>query len=199
MDSDIPHLDINELHKHIGWYIALAVAMMILGVLAIVAPLAATFAFEQLAGVAFAVGGIILVIHAFKWRVSEKFFFSLFLGLLYFAFGILLLAYPLNGILTLTIALCAFFFVAGVLKIINAFRIRPSAPWGWVLFSGLLSLFLSLLILLGMPVTALWTVGLIVGIDLLFSGMAMLMMMLGVRKAFGSGQSFCLGGECYSF
>ncbi len=199
MDSNIPHRDIHDLHKNIGWYIALAAGMMILGVFAIVAPFAATFALERLAGVAFAVGGIILVIHAFRWRIFERFFFSFILGLVYFAFGILLLAYPLTGVLTLTIALSAFFFAVGVLKIINAFRIHPSAPWGWVLFSGLLSLFLSFLILLGMPVTALWTVGLIVGIDLLFSGMAMLMMMLAVRKAFGSGQSFCLGGECYSF
>ena len=199
MDSNIPYRDINELHKNIGWYIALAVGMMILGVFAIVAPFAATFALEQLAGVAFAVGGIILVIHAFRWRISERFFFSLILGILYFAFGIFLLAYPLTGMLSLTIALGAFFFVAGVLKIINAFRIRPSSTWGWVLFSGLISLFLSFLIMAGMPLTALWAVGLIVGIDLLFSGLAMLMMMLAVRKAFGSRQAFCLGGECYSF
>jgi len=199
VDSNIPHRDINELHKNIGWYIALAVGMMVLGVFAIATPFAATLALEQLAGVAFAVGGIILVIHAFKWRISERFFFSFILGILYFACGIFLLAYPLTGMLTVTIALGTFFFVVGVLKIINAFRIRPSSPWGWVLFSGLLSLFLSGLIMVGMPLTALWAVGLIVGIDLLFSGMAMLMMMLAVRKAFGSGQSFCLGGECYSF
>ena len=199
MDTNIPYRDINELHKNIGWYIALAVGMMVLGVLAIIAPLAATFALEQLAGVALAVGGIILVVHAFKWRISERFFLSLILGILYFASGILLLAYPLTGILSLTIALGAFFFVVGVLKIINAFRIRPSSPWGWVLFSGLMSLFLSFLIMVGMPLTALWAVGLIVGIDLLFSGLSMLMMMLAVRKAFGSRQAFCLGGECYSF
>ena len=72
MDSNIPHRDINELHKNIGWYIALAVGMMVLGIFAIVAPFAATFALERLAGVAFAVGGIILVVHAFRWRISRK-------------------------------------------------------------------------------------------------------------------------------
>ena len=199
MDTNIIHRDINELHKNIGWYIALAVGMMILGVLAIIAPLAATLALEQLAGVAFSVGGIIMVIHAFKWKISERLFFSLILGILYFASGIILLAYPLTGMLTLTIALGALFLVAGVLKIINAFRIRPSSTWGWVLFSGLMSLFLSFLIMAGMPLTALWVVGLIVGIDLVFSGLAMLMITLAVRKAFGNKQAFCLGGECYSF
>jgi len=199
VDTNIIHRDINELHKNIGWYIALAVGMMILGVLAIIAPLAATLALEQLAGVAFSVGGIIMVIHAFKWKISERLFFSLILGILYFASGIILLAYPLTGMLTLTIALGALFLVAGVLKIINAFRIRPSSTWGWVLFSGLMSLFLSFLIMAGMPLTALWVVGLIVGIDLVFSGLAMLMITLAVRKAFGNKQAFCLGGECYSF
>jgi uncharacterized membrane protein HdeD (DUF308 family) len=199
VDTNIIHRDINKLHKNIGWYIALAVGMMILGVLAIIAPLAATLALEQLAGLAFAVGRIIMVIHAFKWKISERLFFSLILGILYFASGIILLAYPLTGMLTLTIALGAFFFVAGVLKIINAFRIRPSSTWGWVLFSGLMSLFLSFLIMAGMPLTALWVVGLIVGIDLVFSGLAMFMITLAVRKAFSNKQAFCLGGECYSF
>ena len=91
MDSDTDRLNIDELHKNLGWYIALSIGIIILGVFAILAPFAASFAVESLAGIAFAAGGIILVIHAFRWTISERFFFSLFLGILYFAFGILLL------------------------------------------------------------------------------------------------------------
>ncbi len=199
MNSDIIHRDINELHNNVGWFIAFAITMMALGVLAILAPFAATFAVEQLAGIAFAAGGIILVIHAFRWRISERFFFSLFIGLIYFAFGIYLIAYPLSGVLALTAALATFYFVVGVIKVINAFRIRPTAQWGWVLVSGLVSIFLSAIIWTGMPVTALWAVGLIVGIDLLFSGMAFLMLMLAVRSAFEKKETLCIGGECYSY
>jgi uncharacterized membrane protein HdeD (DUF308 family) len=173
--------------------------MMVLGVFAVLAPYVATFAIEQMAGVAFAAGGIILAIHAFKWRISERFFFSFVLGLLYFAFGIYLLAYPLSGALALTMALAVFFFAVGVFKIINAFRIRPSSSWGCVLFSGLVSVFISAVILAGMPLTALWAVGLIIGIDLVFSGLALLMVLLAVRSAFGRKEPFCIGGECYSF
>ncbi|MGO9777420.1 MAG: DUF308 domain-containing protein, partial [Terracidiphilus sp.] len=54
----------------------------------------------------------------------------------YFAFGIYLIAYPLSGVLALTAALATFYFVVGVIKVINAFRIRPTAQWGWVLVSG---------------------------------------------------------------
>ncbi len=198
-DVNIRHLDIHELHKNLGWYIAFAIAMMILGILAIVAPVAATFAVERLAGIAFAVGGILLVIHAFKWRISERFFFTFILGAIYFAFGIFLLAYPLGGTLTLTMMLGAFLFVSGVIKIVNAFRIHPSSIWGWVLLSGLISLFLSIVILAGMPLTALWVVGLIVGIDIMFGGLAMLMVMLAVRNAFERHETFCIGDDCYSF
>ena len=156
VDTDIAHRDINELHRSLGWYIALAIAMMVLGFFAILAPFVATFAVEQLAGIAFAAGGIILAIHAFKWRISERFFFSFILGLLYFAFGIYLLAYPFSGAVTLTMALAVFFLAVGVFKAVNAFRIRPSSNWGWVYFSGLVSIFLSIVIWAGMPLKALW-------------------------------------------
>jgi uncharacterized membrane protein HdeD (DUF308 family) len=199
MDAGIIHRDINELHKNLGWFIAFAVAIMVLGFLAIIAPYTATFAVEQLAGITFAAGGIILVIHAFRWKISERFFFSLFLGLIYFAFGIYLIAHPLSGVLALTVALAVFYFVVGVIKIINAFRIRPTSQWGWVLVSGLVSILLSAVIWAGMPLTALWAVGLIVGIDLVFCGLAFLMLMLAVRSAFDRKETLCIGGECYSY
>lgn len=191
--------NINELHDKLGWYIALAIGIMALGILAIIAPLAATFAFEQLAGIAFTIGGIIMVVHAFRWKLSERFFFSLILGLFYLAFGIYLLVFPLGGVFTLTAALAIFFFAVGLVKIINAFRIRPSSQWGWLLLSGLISIVLSVLIWAGMPLSALWVIGVIVGIDLLFFGLAMLMLMLAVRKSFEKKEPFCIGGDCYTF
>ncbi len=95
-------------------------------------------------------------------------------------------------------ALALFYLAVGVVKIINAFRIRPSSKWGWVFISGLVSVLLSVIIWGGMPLTALWAVGLIIGIDLVFSGLALLMLMLAVRSAFDRRQTFCIGGECYS-
>jgi len=199
VDTNIAYRDINELHRNLGWYIALAIAMMVLGVFAIFVPYVATFAIEQVAGVAFAVGGIILVIHALKWKISERFFFSLILGLLYFAFGILLLAYPLTGVLTLTVALAVFYFVVGILKVVNAFRISPASHWGWMLLSGLISILLAGIIWAAMPLSSLWAIGLIVGIDLVFSGMGLLMIMIAVRRAFERKEKFCIGDQCYSF
>ncbi len=199
MDTELGHKDINEIHNHLGWYIALAAGMIVLGIFAIFVPFLATLALEQLAGILFAVGGIILIVHAFRWRISERFFVSFFLGLIYFAFGILLLAYPLSGMLTLTLALGIFFLFTGIYKIYGAYRMRPAPGWGWALFSGIVSLLLSVFIWGGLPLTALWVIGLIVGIDLMISGWALLMIMMAVRTAFNRHEAYCIGGECFSF
>jgi uncharacterized membrane protein HdeD (DUF308 family) len=198
MEPDIAHRDISELHRKFWWHIALSIGIIIVGVFAVMVPLAATVAVESLAGIAFAAGGIILVIHSFRWRTGERLFLSLLLGLIYFAFGILLLAYPLTGIITLTMALALFLFVAGIVKIVNAFRMRPSHIWGWALLSGIVSLLLSLVIWAGLPLTALWVIGLIVGIDLIFAGFSLLMITLAVRRAVADKETFCIGKVCYS-
>ncbi len=199
MEINMANNDIDELRKNLGWYIALSIAMIIVGVLAIVVPLAATIAIELLAGAAFAVSGIILVIHAFRWHAYERIFFSLLLGILYFAFGIFLMANPLTGVVALTLAIALFFLAAGVVKTVNAFRMRPSSIWGWALLSGIVSILLSVIIFAGMPLTALWAIGLIVGIDLMFGGFSLLMIMLAVRRAIDTRETFCIGrGECYS-
>jgi len=198
MELNIAHRDMNELYKMVWWYIALAIGMIIVGVFAVIVPIAATVAIEWLAGIAFAVGGIILVIHSFRWKAGERLFLSLILGLTYFAFGIFLMAYPLSGMLTLTIAFAIFFFVAGIFKIINAFRMRPFSIWGWALLSGIVSLLLSFIIWAGMPLTALWVIGLIVGIDLIFAGFSLLMITLVVRRAVARKETFCIGNVCYS-
>jgi uncharacterized membrane protein HdeD (DUF308 family) len=198
VDLNIVHRDINELHKDLGWYIALAIVMILAGLFAIFVPFAATVATTYLAGIAFAVGGIIFVIHAFRWRSTERLLLTFLLGLIYFAFGIFLMIKPLAGILTLTMALAFFFAAAGVIKIINAFRMRPSSIWGWALLSGIVSVLLAIIIWAGMPLTALWTIGLIVGIDLFFAGISLLMLTLAVRRAVDRSETFCIGNECYS-
>jgi uncharacterized membrane protein HdeD (DUF308 family) len=81
---------------------------------------------------------------------------------------------PATGIITLTIFLAAFFIVQGILECGMAFRMRPQSGWGWMLFSGIIALLLGILIFAGLPGTALWAIGLLVGINLLSSGIAYL-------------------------
>ena len=128
----------------------------------------------------------------------RKFLMDFVLSLLYLLSGLLLLAYPLTGVFTLTLFLAAFFLAEGVFKLIHAFRMRPAARWGWIVFSGVISLILGFLVLAGLPLTAFWAIGLVVGIDLIFGGWSIIMLSMAVRSAARRGERFCIGGECYS-
>jgi uncharacterized membrane protein HdeD (DUF308 family) len=90
------------------------------------------------------------------------------------ASGIILLIFPLAGVITLTMFLAAYFVAAGILKAIYALQHRGMSGWGWALGSGLISIALGVLIWSGFPGTALWALGLIVGIDLIFYGWALI-------------------------
>lgn len=182
----------------IGWRLALGIGMMLLGIISFMLPFVTTIAVTTLAGLVIALGGIMLFIHAFRWKVSARFFINLFLGLLYFAFGAILVVYPLTGALTLTILLTAFLLATGVIKIVDAVRMRPARNWGWLLFSGILSAALGLLIWAGLPITAFWALGVIVAIDLIFSGLSLVMISLAMCNADRSGESYCIGNVCYS-
>jgi uncharacterized membrane protein HdeD (DUF308 family) len=196
--SNVDHRTLNELERNTGWFLALGIGLVILGTFAIFVPLVATFAIENLVGLLFVIGGIMHIVHAFRWRMSQRFFMDLAISVLYLVFGILLLAYPLTGVLTLTLFLAVFFLVEGVFKLFLAFRMRPASRWGWMVFSGVISLILGFFILAGLPLTAFWAVGLIVGIDLIFGGWSVIMLSMAVRSAVRNGERFCIGGECYS-
>jgi uncharacterized membrane protein HdeD (DUF308 family) len=99
---------------------------------------------------------------------------TLLLAILTLASGIILLVFPLAGLITLTMFLAAYFIAAGILKVIHALQRRGIPGWGWALVSGLISIALGVLIWSGFPGTALWVLGVIIGIDLIFYGWALI-------------------------
>jgi len=179
--NEVMH-DTSELKDHLAWFIGLGIGLVVLGIFAVTVPLIATFAVESLIGILFIIGGIMMIVHAFKWRKKHSFITDTIIGVIYVAAGLLFLAYPVHG----------------VFKIIHALRMRQESRWGWVLFSGILSLVLGILLLAGLPLTAFWAPGLIVGIDLIFTGSSLLMVSLAVRKHIFRGEVFCIWGECYA-
>ncbi len=189
--------DASEVNDNLGWFIGLGIGLIILGWLAIFVPFASTFAIETFVGILFAVGGIMHIIHAFRWKTSGRFVSDLFLGIIYLISGLWLLAYPLTGVFTLTFVLSILFFIEGIFKIIQSARTRNSSGWVWMIFSGTVSVILALIIWAGFPLTAFWTIGLLVGIDLIFNGWSVVMIALAARASFRQGQRFCIGGECF--
>lgn len=150
-----------------------AVFFMLLGLAAIALPHVFTLGFELLIGSLFVVGGIVQLIRLFQSWDAPGFWGTLFSALLNLVIGCLLLFYPLVGVLSLTYLLIAYFLIDGITKIYYAFQLKRFEKWGWIVFSGILSLILAALILTGLPGTAVWALGLLIGINMFFFGFSL--------------------------
>ena len=157
------------------WFHGAGIVLIILGAVAIAVPLAASIAIEILFGWIFILGGVVTVVHSFRALNSGKCILRLISGVLYLAVGIMFMAYPLKGVLTLALLLAAVFMFEGIIKISLAVQLRPKPNWGWMLASGIAALVLSFMIFSGYPGSAAWMLGLLVGLNLVFSGWTMLM------------------------
>ncbi len=158
------------------WFLGAGVILILLGGAAISVPLAASVAIEVLFGWIFVLSGVVTIVHSFRALSSGKCILRLLSGILYLAIGIMFLVYPMQGVLTLTLLLAILFMFEGVMKIAVAVQLRPMPNWGWMLASGTAALILAAIIFSGYPGSAAWILGLLVGINLIFSGWTMLML-----------------------
>ncbi len=159
--------------KNMG--LGVSILAIVLGIAAILLPSFSTLVVETwLAFILISVGAG-NTFYAIKTR-PEGFGWQIFLGILYIGTGILLLVSPLGGALTLTLLLGSFFLTEGVFESIMAFKLRPQKNWGWVLANGIITIGLGLLVWLGWPQDAFWTIGTLVGISVLSTGVSRLML-----------------------
>jgi uncharacterized membrane protein HdeD (DUF308 family) len=137
-----------------------------------------------LLGWLFLVSGILGLITTFWMRHAPGFWWSLLSAVLAIVVGAVLLASPLTGAFSLTLVLVAFFLVEGAVSIMFALdhKRELSGQWGWMLVSGIIDLGLAIMIFAGLPSTAAWAVGLLVGINMIFGGTALIAMALHARK-----------------
>src|SRR5262249_49331884 len=124
------------------------------------------------------------LITTFWAKAAPGFWWSLISALLALAAGVVLLLRPVSGALSLTLVLIVFFIVEGVASIMYAFdhRRQLSGQWGWMLVSGLVDLVLAALIFGGLPGSALWAPGVLVGINMIFGGIAMVALAMHARR-----------------
>ena len=166
--------------EHRTWFMILGVVLLILGVLAIIFPFATTIAAKVALGWLFLIGGVVQVIQSFSTQKWSGFLLNLVVGVLYLLAGAWLAFFPLTGIITLTIFLAALFIVNGVLEIGMGFRIRNHSGWFWMLLSGIIGVVLGVLLFAGLPGTATWAIGLVVGINLVTSGLAYILLPMAI-------------------
>jgi uncharacterized membrane protein HdeD (DUF308 family) len=173
----------DQVVEHRGWFIFLALLLVVAGAAAISFPMLSTIAVELWTAIAFAIAGIAQTVHAFAARSWGGFFWGLLIGLLYLAAGIVLWLNPIAGVVTLTVFLAAVLVVDGVFRSILAFQVRPRSGWFWLLFGGILSVVLGVMIWQQLPSSALAVLGLLLGINLVFSGFAFLMLAMSTPAA----------------
>jgi uncharacterized membrane protein HdeD (DUF308 family) len=159
-----------------GWFLALGIVLVVAGIAAIMFPLVSTIAAKIALGWIFLAAGVVMIIHAFSIQKWGGFLMELLLGVLYLVAGGWLAFFPLTGIVTLTILLAALFLAEGVLEVIMGFRVRPHEGWGWLVFSGLIAVAVGLLIAAELPSSAVWAIGLLVGVNLLSTGISFIVL-----------------------
>jgi uncharacterized membrane protein HdeD (DUF308 family) len=164
-----------------GWFYFLGILLIILGIAAVAFPFVTTIAAKVFLGWLFLIAGILQVVHAFSTRTWSEFFLDLLIGVLYVVAGGWLAFFPLTGIITLTLLLAIMFVIHGVLEGMIAFRIRPHVGWIWMLMAGMVAVTVGVLLILKLPSSATWAIGLLVGINLIMSGVAYLFLPMAAK------------------
>jgi uncharacterized membrane protein HdeD (DUF308 family) len=166
----------SAIRDHWVLFLIEGIVLLVLGIAAILVPIVATIAFTILIGWLFLISGVVGLITTFWMRHAPGFWWSLLSAVVGIIAGVLLLRWPITGSLSLTLLLASFFIVEGAASIMYAIEHRNqlSGRWGWMLVSGIVDLVLAGIIIAGLPGTALWALGLLVGINMIFGGVAMI-------------------------
>lgn len=165
---------VSAFHRVRGWFVAAGVALVVLGLVAIVMPFVFTLAVDYFVGTLLVIGAVVHGVHAFEQRQWSGTLLRLLVAALYLVAGVIILARPVTGALALTLTLSAFLVAAGASRVVLAYKLHPHPGWAWTLVSGVLSVLLGAMLFLGWPGTAVWALGLLVGVDLLVAGWSFL-------------------------
>jgi uncharacterized membrane protein HdeD (DUF308 family) len=168
--------------KITGWYIGFAVLFIILGIIAIAEPMVAAIAVALLVGWLLIFGGVAHLVSAFGGGGAGRVFWQVLIGVVYLIGGFYFLTHALVGVGTLTLVLAGIILAEGVLEIIAFFKTRTSGGSIWLLINGLITLLLGGLIWFHWPSSSVWAIGILLGVNLLMTGITRLMFGLAARK-----------------
>lgn len=159
-----------------GFLITLGILNILFGIVAMGSPFLTGKAVTILIGVMLLVSGIFELVQAFQtkgWKIGFGSFIS---GALAIAGGIFIMSCPVSSLAVLTLVLAFFFIIDGIVRCVSAFSLRPTRGWLWVLFGGVITAVLGIMIWRGWPVSGLWAVGILIGVRILMSGWTMLLL-----------------------
>ena len=162
------------------------VLLIVFGMVAIGTPFLAAVAVNALVGWLIILAGVVHLVLAFRAHGAGSMIWKLLVGVAYLCFGGYVIAHPVLGVVSLTLLLASLFVIEGILDIVLFVKMRPMHGSSWVLMDGIITLVLGLLIYMQWPSSSAWAIGTLVGISMIFSGVARVMMSLAVRKATGT-------------
>ena len=168
--------------KYSTWYLIQGVLMVLAGIVALVYPFLSTVALIVVLGWLLILSGIVQGISLIGAQNVPNFWLQLVSVVLSIIVGVLFLRRPGEAVVTLTLLLIVFFMVEGFAKLIFSLTIRPLPNWGWVLASGIIGILLSLYLLANLTTTAVWLLGVLLGIQLIFEGVALSSLAWQVRR-----------------
>ena len=159
-----------------------SVLMIVAGILAIASPLAAGVAVNVLVAWLLVFSGCVHLAFAWHTRSTGGFLWELLLGIVYMFAGGYLLIHPLAGLASLTIALAIYLLLEAILEFVLGFTLRPLPGSGLLLFDGIITLVLAVMIWRTWPSNTAWVIGTLVGVSMLFSGTSRLMISMAARS-----------------
>lgn len=172
----------GSIRKATAGSIVWGILMIICGILAIALPLASSIGVAIVLAWLILFAGIWHLIFAFQARGIGAVLWEVLLALLYVVIGLYMWMHPLLGVLSLSLVLATFLLIEGLVEIVFYFRLRGVRHSSWILIDGIITLILGLLIWTHWPSSALWLIGTLVGISLIFSGISRIMLSHAVRN-----------------
>ena len=169
----------EAVRRHKGLFLFEGIVLTVLGVCAVVVPVVASFAATLFFGWIFLLSGIVGLFTTYHGRRVPGFWWSLLSAIVGIAAGVLLLGWPAQGLFSLTSVLIAFLWVEGAVTVFYALEHRAGpGRWGYMLTSGIVDLTLGVMLFAGLPGTATWALGLLIGVNMFFGGWALILMAL---------------------
>jgi uncharacterized membrane protein HdeD (DUF308 family) len=177
IDVQIPH----EIVRYWGWFLAFGIALLALGIAAVARAVTATIVTMVFFGWLLLLASGIEIVQAVMVGHWAGFFHHLLAAILFGVVGFLLLTKPVISAETLTIFMAMFFLIGGLFQLVASIAVALPG-WGWQVLDGIISIILGALVLSQWPVSGLWVIGLFLGIDLIFYGLAWIVLALGLRS-----------------
>jgi uncharacterized membrane protein HdeD (DUF308 family) len=173
----------RSMRNHWKLFLFEGIALVLLGAAAVVLPVVATIAVELIMGWVLLISGVIGLVATFRTRGAPGFTWSIVSALIGIIAGIVLLRWPVSGTVSLTLILTVFLVIEGITSIFYSLEHKRelSGRWGMMLMSGIVDLVLAGIIFAGLPGTAGWAIGLLIGVNLVMGGAALIAMALHAR------------------